>query len=84
VPTLRELREAAILTQIELAHQCGVSKQTIWEWENGKARPRPSHIRQLATVLGKSPAEVLDAVKTTMTGSGSGEKTARRLEVLFL
>ena len=32
MPTLRELREDAFLTQRELAQACGVTYQTVSEW----------------------------------------------------
>lgn len=63
MPSLKNLREAAFLTQAELAEKCGVSEQTVWAWEKGAATPRFRHIRKLAEVLGKQPAEIAAAVQ---------------------
>lgn len=63
--TLRDLREEAMLSQVELAQRCGVSKQTIWEWETARAKPKPAHQRRLVEIFGKPPREVLDAIKAT-------------------
>ncbi|WP_298258219.1 helix-turn-helix transcriptional regulator [uncultured Litoreibacter sp.] len=42
---LREMRESAGLTQIELAQQCGVSARTWAKYENGSV-PFPGYLRQ--------------------------------------
>lgn len=65
MPTLKQFREEAALTQPELGQLCGVTKQTIWGWETGVVSPRPPHIRKLAEVLGKSVAEIRQAVQAT-------------------
>jgi transcriptional regulator with XRE-family HTH domain len=63
--TLKELREEALLSKVELARLCQVSYQTVWEWENAKARPSPAHQRQLVDIFHRSPRELLDAIKAT-------------------
>lgn len=63
--TLKDLREAAFLTQAELAQKCGVSVQTVYSWEKGETVPRFAHIRKLAEVLGKAPQEIFEAVQET-------------------
>ena len=65
MPTLKQLREEAALTQPELGQLCQVSKQTIWGWESGEVYPRPAHIRKMAVVLGKSVAEIREALQAT-------------------
>ena len=40
------------LTQSELATALGVTKKTIWSWENGKAIPRVDKIEPLCNILG--------------------------------
>ena len=67
--TLRDLREEAMLSQVELAQRCGVSKQTIWEWETARAKPKPAHQRKLVEIFGKMPREVLNAIKATQESS---------------
>lgn len=76
MPTLRELREEATLTQSELATQVGVSKMTVYSWERGETSPRPAHIRELAKALVKSPQEIKEALKATQAQRGGGEETA--------
>ncbi len=71
MPTVKQLRDLAILTQAELAEEVGVSVTTISHWETGSKRPRASNIRKLAKVrklakaLGVSPQEVLAAINET-------------------
>ena len=57
MPTLRELRLRAVLTQEELAHKAGVSRTTVVAAEKGK-RPRPKTIRAVAKALGVAPQEI--------------------------
>lgn len=42
------------LTQKELAEAVGVTKKTVWAWENGKAKPRFDKIEPICVVLGVS------------------------------
>lgn len=46
-PNLKEKRERVLLTQGELAMKVGVTKHTIWSWENGKKQPSIKHLRVL-------------------------------------
>jgi DNA-binding transcriptional regulator YiaG len=48
--TIRLAREAANLSQAELATLLGVSTRAVQYWEAGKV-PRPKHRRALATFL---------------------------------
>ncbi len=58
--TLKELREAAVLSQGDLAARARVARTTINEIENGtnQRRPRPSTIRRLAKALKVRPQEI--------------------------
>ena len=67
MPTLRQLREEAVLTQAELAEQVGVSATAISHWETGSKRPRASNIRKLAKAFGVTPQEVLAAIRETLS-----------------
>ncbi len=53
---LRGLREAAGLTQEELAGRSGLSERAIGNMERGIGRPYPRSIRLIATALGLSSA----------------------------
>ena len=55
---LRELREAAVLTQMELAERAGVSADAIRDIENGRVQPRPRTLRKIAEALGINPVEL--------------------------
>ena len=65
MPTLKRLREEALLSQTELAHQIGVSLQTIYDWEHARARPSPANRRKLVVALGVSATDLLQAIEET-------------------
>ena len=58
MPTLRELRGRAVLTQAELAELAGVTPATVSDLEMGKRKPRPSTIRKLGKALRVKPSEI--------------------------
>lgn len=49
---IREAREEAHLSQVELARQLGVSPRTVQNWEAGKT-PQPKHRRAVEAFLGE-------------------------------
>jgi putative transcriptional regulator len=52
IPRLvRELRERMGLTQEKFAARLGVTLPTINRWENGRARPSPLALKQVADLL---------------------------------
>jgi transcriptional regulator with XRE-family HTH domain len=48
---LTRLRKAIDMKQIQLAEVVGVSKTTVWKWENDVVRPRNAAIRKLAAIF---------------------------------
>lgn len=52
---LRMDREAAHLTQPQVAAILGVTQQQINKYESGKNRPSPSALKELARLFGKDP-----------------------------
>lgn len=58
-PRLQRLRKERGMTQAALADQLGVSKPTVWAWEQGKARPVESRMEALAQALDVSADELL-------------------------
>lgn len=56
---LQRLRKELGISQGRLATQLGVSKPTVWAWEQGKARPIDSRIASLAQALGVSAGDLL-------------------------
>jgi len=57
--TIRELRIAAGMTQLELAIAVGVTPSAVYNWERGKNEPSATNLRDLARVLGVS-MDVID------------------------
>lgn len=55
---LHRLRKLRGFTQGELAAQLGVSKPTVWAWEQGRARPIDERLDAIAEALGVTPAEL--------------------------
>jgi transcriptional regulator with XRE-family HTH domain len=51
---LRSLREALGLSQSQLATRCGLSLDSLQNWEQGRTEPRLSALIQLAKCLGVS------------------------------
>lgn len=62
---LQRLRKARGLTLSQIANELGVSKPTVWAWEQGKARPVESRIGALASVLGVGGDELLSGTHAT-------------------
>jgi transcriptional regulator with XRE-family HTH domain len=56
---LRELRERASFSQMELSERSGVSRATIADLELGKRGARPRTRRKLAEALGVEPWELV-------------------------
>ena len=56
---VQRLRTELGISQGRLAETLGVSKPTVWAWEQGKARPVESRIASLAQALGVSSGELL-------------------------
>jgi transcriptional regulator with XRE-family HTH domain len=56
---LRELRERASFSQMELSERSGVSRATIADLELGKRGARPKTRRKLANALGVEPWELV-------------------------
>jgi transcriptional regulator with XRE-family HTH domain len=65
MPTLRDLRERALLSPAELASICTVDRQTIYNWEHGRRRPTPEYQRKLVAALRCTPEELLAALRET-------------------
>lgn len=58
---LMRLRKDRGLTQGELAARLGVSKPTVWAWEQGRARPIEERLDAIAEVLGTTVADLRPA-----------------------
>lgn len=81
MPSLKDLRDRALLSQGELARAVGVNRQTIHSWESGRWQPKPEYRRKLVEVLKCTPDELLAALKETRearTKPERGDDTNRR------
>lgn len=56
--TIRELRMAAGLTQLELAIKVKVTPSAVYNWERGKNEPSATNLRDLALALGVSMDDI--------------------------
>ena len=61
---LRELRERASFSQMELSERSGVSRATIADLELGKRGAQPKTRRKLAEALGVEPWELVEDFQT--------------------
>src|SRR4051812_40693090 len=73
---LRELRDARVLSQQELAVQSGVSKTTIVNIEAGRIRPHPATLRKLAAALGLEPGALAAALRRSEAEGPELERAA--------
>lgn len=58
---LQRLRKDRGLTLAQVAARLGVSKPTVWAWEQGKAKPVESRIDALAQVYGVHASDILQS-----------------------
>ncbi len=56
--TLKELRQAARLTQLEVAMRLGVTPGTVYAWERGTREPRGRQLQELAKLYGVSADDI--------------------------
>ena len=63
--TIKQLREARKLTQMELAESIGVSSKTVSKWETAKGLPDISLLQPLAQALGISVIELMNGEHIT-------------------
>jgi transcriptional regulator with XRE-family HTH domain len=59
LPKLKQLRNEAALSQMELAERSGVSRATIADLEAGNRGAQPRTLRKLAGALRASPADLM-------------------------
>lgn len=61
---IKRLRKERALTLSQVAAKLGVSKPTVWAWEQGKARPIDERIEALAEVLEVPSTELMSGPGT--------------------
>ena len=72
--SLARLRRLKGFSQRSLAKEAGMSSSTIYEIEAGRHSPNPSTLIKLATALGVTTEEVLEAVEAPKAEAPSLEK----------
>ena len=70
--TLRGLREAADMTQEQLATKVGVKPARIADWERGAEQPETREIGLLALALGVTPPRLQEALARRDPAGGDG------------
>lgn len=56
--TVAERCESSVLTRTEIAKRVGVSRQTLWHWEQGGKIEKVDQIIALALVFGCDPSDI--------------------------
>ena len=56
---LRKTRKDARIKKKDLASRCGVSHQTVWNWEHNLYVPSIAHLRELSNALGVDFVELV-------------------------
>jgi transcriptional regulator with XRE-family HTH domain len=78
---LARMRKASGMTQSDLASRIGVSKTTVWKWENGAATPRRVTAARLAQLLTEAlPASSLLTANVDVK-SGEREESHRSADL---
>ena len=57
--TLAAARVSAGFTQEQLAEKMGVTRKTLWKWENGKTRSKPAYLFTFCGLTGFSVDDIL-------------------------
>lgn len=66
---LHRLRKQRGLTLAQVADRLGVSKPTVWAWEQGKARPVSGRLEALAEILAVAPADLVADAPASALGA---------------
>lgn len=76
---LKRLRLVRKMTLVGLARVVGVSKPTIWKWENDEVRPRQKSLNALCNALGVSERDLLVGEQVTESHAAAtpGEPSPR-------
>ena len=61
--TIKELREAAGMTQSALAEKVGVDRTSVSKWETGAAFPASGKLPRIAEVLGCTVSDLFSGEK---------------------
>ncbi len=78
--TIKQLREARGITQLELADEIGVSSKTVSKWETAKGLPDITLLEPLAKALGVSVMELMSG-QTALNRNTSGNMLRSKIYV---
>lgn len=56
--TIKELRAATDMTQLDLANAVGVTPVTVYNWERRRHEPTATQLRKIAAIFGVSMDEI--------------------------
>lgn len=59
--SIRQLRDTAGITQLELAERLGVSQPAVARWESGRRMPRLDTLQRIADALGLNLSVIFSA-----------------------
>ncbi len=79
---IQRLRKERRMTLSDLAIRMGVSKPTVWAWEQGKAKPIESRFAALAEALGVTTAELRPSV-SDMAGQDVIARARRQIAAAY-
>ena len=65
--TIRDLRTAKGLTQVDVARELGIDQANISAYENGKWMPKYSTAKKLAEIYGCSVEQIMDGCTKEVT-----------------
>jgi transcriptional regulator with XRE-family HTH domain len=82
--TLREIREAQGMTQVEIAEELGINQSLISEYEKGSVRLHAPLLAGMAKVLSVSSDEILGLSKTKRSDGLKDRRFMRRLRRIEL
>lgn len=80
---LKELRETAKISQMELAQKLGVKQSTISTWERGRRDPDTDTVKKLAEIFGVSIDYLLELNNDNEKASPE-EDAIRKKEVVLI
>ena len=77
---IRRLRTAQGITQVEMAHRLGVSKQSVSNWENNNIQPSIELLERMADLFGVTTDCLLDRdSRTTLDVAGLSDRQVAHL-----
>jgi len=80
---LKLIRINAGLHQVDVAKKLGCDGNEIWRYEDGRVKPRPERIPQLAKILNCRPEDFDDSSSLPQTAGGFSQDDMALIEALL-